>query len=264
MLALPLSKELQSVAHYYQAVCAWKQGDAEAARHIFDFAINQAPRQYQAQGLLTAGATCFSQGEYSAALAYYVAAARAAGDGDLAIFAASQKMAAVVQSLYGDHRQALDNLERLFPAVRAIARQHPGIYYDFLNSYAIELGEAGRLAEAQNVCALTLASPLATAYPECEQTRDELAAKRTAATPSTIAVPARAPDILAAPQAQVESAATPARARSTISFKLRRRGSLTRPLTIVPVRTILSFVSTQTSLDWLAESSLPRGPPARF
>src|SRR5581483_8197561 len=133
MLALPLSKELRSVAHYYQAICAWKQGHAEAALQIFSFAINEAPRQYQAQGLLTAGATCFSQGEYGAALPYYVAAARAASDGDLAVFAASQKMTAVFLCIHGDHREALDNLERLFPAVRAIAKQYPSVYYEFLN-----------------------------------------------------------------------------------------------------------------------------------
>src|SRR4051812_27743352 len=34
MLALPLSREQKSAAHYYQAICAWKQGDADNARRI--------------------------------------------------------------------------------------------------------------------------------------------------------------------------------------------------------------------------------------
>jgi tetratricopeptide (TPR) repeat protein len=261
MLALPLSKELKSVAQYYQAICAWKQGNADAAHQIFSYAIDKVSRQYQAQGLLTVGAIYFGQAEYETALPYYLAAARAAREGDLLIFVASQKMTAVVQSIYGDHQQALNNLERLFPAVRTIAKDYPGVYYEFLNSYAVELGEVGRIAEAQKVCETVLASPFVTANPQFAQTRDELAAKRTAATPSVIAVPA-VPEIASSAQAQVEPEPEPARARSTISLKFRRSYSLTRVLTTAPHSAVILSVSTLTILDRLAYSTLPRSPPA--
>lgn len=261
MLALPLSRELKSAAQYYQAIGSWKQGSVDEARQMLSYVIDEAS-SYQAQGLLTVGATYFGQGEFEAALPYYIAAARVAGDRDLQTFATAQKMTAVVRSIYGDHQQALADLERLFPIVRTVAKHHPACYYDFLNSYAIELGEAGRIVEAQNVCAITLASPFATAYPEITQTRDELAAKRTAATPSIIAVTAAVPEIIASSQAQIEPEPTPARARSTISLKLRRYGLLACALTIVPTGTILSLVSAHIILDQLADSTLPRGPPA--
>jgi hypothetical protein len=48
------------------------------------------------------------------------------------------------------------------------------MYYDCLNSYAVELGEAGRLYEARNVCDLVLASPFAFAYSEWQQTAEDL------------------------------------------------------------------------------------------
>jgi hypothetical protein len=229
---------------------------------MLSYVIDEAPPHYQAQGVLTVGATYFGQSEFEAALPHYFAAARIAREHDVQTFVTAQRMIAVVHSIYGDHQRALDDLERLFPIGRAIAKHYPTSYYDFLNSYALELGEVGRIAEAQNVCAITLASPFAAAYPEYIQTRDELAARRTAATPSIIAVPATAPEIVASSQAQIEPEPTPARARSTISFKLRRYGLLACVLPIVPAGTILSFVSAQIILDRLADSTLPRGPPA--
>jgi tetratricopeptide (TPR) repeat protein len=259
MLALPLSKELKSVAQYYQAICAWKQSQVDEARRLLGYVIDDASPQYQAQGLLTFGAIYIGQGEFETALPHYLEAAQIAGKRDLQTFATAQKMVAVVRSIYGDHQRALADLERLFPMVRAIGKHCPAFYYEFLNSYAVELGEVGRIAEAQNVCAITLASPFAAAYPEFAQTRDELGAKRTAATSSIIAVPA-VPEIISSSQAQVEP--EPARARSTISLKLRRSYSLTRVLAMAPDDAIIPFVSTRTILDRLAYSTLPRSPPA--
>jgi tetratricopeptide (TPR) repeat protein len=261
MLALPLSKDLKSIAQYYQAIGAWKQNKADEARRMLGYIIDEASPHFQAQGLLTVGATYFGQGEFEIAVPHYLAAARVAGECDLQTFATAQKMMAVVRGVYGDHQQALNDLERLFPIVRAIARHCPAFYYEFLNSYAVELGEVGRINEAQNVCAITLASPFAAAYPEFSQTRDELAARRTAATPSIIAVPAAMPEIVASSQAQVEPEPTPARARSIVSIKLRRYCLLARAFTIVPAGTIGNFVIAHTILDRLTESTLPRGPP---
>lgn len=223
--------------------------------------IEAASSIYQAQSLFSIGTIHHRQGQLEAALPHYLAAARVARERDLLTFAASQKMIAVIRSIYGDHQQALNDLERLFPLVRSIARHCSAFYYDFLNSYAVELGEAGRLEEARAACAFAVASPFAAAYPEFAQTRDELAARRTAATPSIIAVPATAPEIISSAQAQVEPEPEPARARSTISLKLRRSYSLTRVLTPTSNSAVISFVSMHLILDRLAESTLPRGPP---
>src|ERR1051325_4080194 len=50
----------------------------------------------------------------------------------------------------------------------------PKVYYDYLNSYTVELTEAGRLEEAQNICRVILASPYAFAYPEWRETEQDL------------------------------------------------------------------------------------------
>ena len=262
MLALPLSRELRSAAAYYQAISTWKRGEAEAAREQLGRVIGEASASYRAQGLLSIGATYFGQGRMEEALRHYLAAARAAAGSDLQTFVTAQKMAAVVRGIYDDHQQAVEALERLFPFVRAIAKRDPACYYDFLNSYAVELGEVGRLREAQEVCAVPLASPFAGAYPEFAQTREELAAKRTAATPSVIAVPAApAPAPVSAPQAQAAAEPAPARARLVIAFKFMRACSPAAALTTA-ADAVVSFVSARVLLDRLVESTLPRGPPA--
>jgi hypothetical protein len=262
MLALPLSKELKSVAQYYQALCFKRKGDFKSAHQLLKKVVDEALSPFHGQALLSIGATYFDSGDTESAAPFFLTAARVASEGNLQTFVTAQRMIAVVRSIYGDHQRALVDLERLFPISRAIAKNYPTCYYDFLNSYAIELGEVGRIAEAQNVCAVTLASPLAVAYPEYKQTRDELKAKRTAATPSVVAVPAL-PDIAAAaPQAQVES--KPARARSTISLKLRRYCSPAAVFTMAADVAIIPLASTPTILDQLAYSTLPRGPPALF
>jgi hypothetical protein len=47
----------------------------------------------------------------------------------------------------------------------------PHVYYDYMNSFAVELCEVGRLEEAKNVSLIVLASPFAPAYPEWRETR---------------------------------------------------------------------------------------------
>src|SRR2546423_3350537 len=257
MLALPLSKEQTAIAHYYHATCVWNRG----LNWKIDQIIEAVSPDYQAQGLFSIATILHRQGRIEAALPEYLAAARAAGQHDPLVFAASQKMVAVIRSIYGDHQQALNDLEQLFPLVRAIAKYCPAFYYDFLNSYAVELGETGRLEEGRAACAIVVASPFATAYPEFIQTHDELAAKRTAATPSINAVPA-APEIIPSADAATEAKPPPARARSTIFIKLRRVYSLARLLTRGSTAKH-AVVSACAILDQLAYSTLPRSPPAQ-
>lgn len=67
MLALPTSRDLKGIAHYYQAICAKRQGDFEGARELLERAVEEASPQYRAKALLTIGATHFDGGEVEAA-----------------------------------------------------------------------------------------------------------------------------------------------------------------------------------------------------
>jgi hypothetical protein len=261
MLCLPISDERKAIAHYYQAICTKLKGDIAGARNLLQLSLEKVTPQDQARVLLSLGATYFDNREIESSLPYYIEAARAAWDCDPATRVEALRGIAIIQSIHGDHQQALTGLESLFPHYQAIGKYHSTLYYDFLNSLAVELGEAGRIVEAQTISTRILASPFAATHPHWFETRDELAAKRTAATPSIIAIPAT-PEIISSAQAQVEPEPEPARARSTISLKLRRSYSLTRVLTTTPNNVVIPFVSTHTILDRLAHSILPRSPPA--
>jgi hypothetical protein len=78
---------------------------------------------------------------------------------------------AVHKSREGYHKQALADLESILPVIK-YAPAHT--YFDILNSYAVELGEAGRKYEARSIMRVVLASPLAVAYPMWRETAEDL------------------------------------------------------------------------------------------
>lgn len=188
MLALPISGDLEIVALHYQALCAKQEGKVESARKSFERIAEATSPQYRARSLQCLGATYFEQGELDSALPLYTAAGKAASRCDLSTSIESQRMIAVIRSIHGDHKRALADLESLFPMVHAIAKHYPTLYYDYLNSLAVELGAVGRLEEANSALSIALASPYALAYPEWSETRQDLEAKRAASTPAVAAV----------------------------------------------------------------------------
>ena len=214
MLALPISGRLKSVARFYQALCIWRQGDIDNARQSLEGVVEDASPQYRARALQVIGLTYQKRGEPDAALPFYVAAGSAAASCDLLTLAESQKMTAVVRSVHGDHKQALADLEKLFPLVRAIGKYYPATYYDFLNSLAVEFGEVGRVTEAEAALSISLASPFASAYPEWSETRQELEEKRTTATRSVVTIN-REPE--AEPLQQAQSQNKPHQSRLLLS-----------------------------------------------
>jgi hypothetical protein len=78
---------------------------------------------------------------------------------------------AVLKAQEGFHNSALKDLESLIPMIRYA---EPLVCYDVLNSYAAELCEAERKQEARHVCKLVLSSPFTHAYPEWQETAQEL------------------------------------------------------------------------------------------
>ncbi len=261
MLALPISRELKRVAQYYQARRAMLKGDTDSARKLLEGVVEEAIPLYRARALLTMGATYYERGEIDSTLPFYVAAGKAAIDCDLLTLAESQQMIAVIRSIHGDHQQALNDLQQLFPLVRVISRRYPSVYYQFLNSFAVELGETGRINEAQNVCQITLASPFAQAYPQWLETRDELEAKRTSATPSIVAVSAA---LEPAPSRRVQKTRD-FKPLCSLAFipPAGEKASVQISIAIV-VTAIAHFEIFASILDRVRHSIIPRGPPARL
>src|SRR5262249_28609506 len=114
-------------------------------------------------------------------------ALKAAKGNDLWALIHSHWALAINISTHGDHQRSLADHENLFPLVQAVAGRS-GTFYEFLNSWAIELGEVGKLNEANAVLNVALSSPFSPAYPNWRRTRDELETKRRRPRPSFIAV----------------------------------------------------------------------------
>lgn len=259
MLALPISTQLKGIAHYYQAICAKRKNDFDGALLWLESASEQAPQQYKGRVLLTAAAIYHARGEIDAALQFCVAAGKAATNCDLLTLVESHRDIAIIRSIQGDHKQALADLEQLFPIVRSISKRYPLLYYSLLNSLAVELGEVGRIEEAKAACSIALASPFAAAYPEIAQTRDELAAKRNSATPSIVAIN-RAPSSQIQPNRKAEPVRSLAISWLACAKFLFQRSafpvSATAPTGVIAV--------SQNLLERVRYSINPRSPPSRF
>jgi tetratricopeptide (TPR) repeat protein len=177
LLNLPLGEEYQSVGRYYQALCIYQRGASADARILLEQVAEALPIRFRARARLAISATYYESSDWQSFLMLSLEASRFAASSDWRdpqTFVQAQRNIAVLKSVDGDHRGALADLERLFPLARALGRLRPYLYYEHLNSLAVELMEAGRLEEARNASRIALASPFAGAYPEWLETGDEI------------------------------------------------------------------------------------------
>jgi len=191
LLRIP-SRQCEAVGRYYQALCVHRfgRGDVERAARLIESVAESAPAKYRARALISLGANSYRKGDNQSALARYREASRFVSISDArdpyAMFQ-EQRMFAVIGSDEGNHSGAVSLLENLLPLAHTMRSSQPHVYYDYLNSLAVELCEVGRLEEAKNVSRVVLASPYAGAYPEWRDTRDEIQLKGRRASRSTVA-----------------------------------------------------------------------------
>lgn len=189
LLGLPLPREYKSIASYYKAFCIKRRGQSDEARTIFERVVDEVPFGYKARTILGLGGVAFDRGDFKSAMPLYIEggrmALRAREFDPLAIFSA-QWAIAILKGIDGNHKGALADLEGMFPLARAANSSYPTLYYNLLNSFAVELLESGRIAEAQNVSRIVLASPYAGAYPEYRDTNTEIEMKGRCASRSIV------------------------------------------------------------------------------
>lgn len=180
LLHLPLAGEFKSIALYYQAFCIKRKGRFDEARTLFEQVAEQGPLRYRARAMIALGSIAFDSGDFKMALSLYAEGCSAATRSNVfdplsAVYA--QHTLALLKSVDGDHPRALTNLEALYPLARAVGSSYPPIYYNYLNSLAVEMIEVERIEEAQSISRIVLATPYASAYPEWRETRNDLALK---------------------------------------------------------------------------------------
>ena len=189
LLALPLPSQYESAARFFLALGLRRRGQHEVCKAVLERVAFEPEHMYSARALQSLGAVIQDFGDYELALQVYSEVGRAAEKGRLepaSIFA--QKNFATIHGLKGDHQRAVAELERLSPFVRAIGPIHPHVYYDYLNSLAVELANVGRLEEAARTSKIAISSPFSAAYPEWKETYNEIALKQRRASHSIVAV----------------------------------------------------------------------------
>jgi tetratricopeptide (TPR) repeat protein len=182
LINIPI-REYRLIAQYYLVWCEFRESICSYA--ILESVIEQT-QAYKSKALIWRGTLDVYNGHSDTALHFYAEALKA--DPTASDCITASRGIALVKALEGFHASALKDLERLLPLLR---HAEPMAYYEVINSYAVELMEAGRFEEARNASQIALASPLAGAYPEWRETRAEIELRGYRASRSTVAVKQR-------------------------------------------------------------------------
>jgi tetratricopeptide (TPR) repeat protein len=165
LIGFPI-KEYQLIGHYYIVWCDGRESKYNTK--LLEGIIEQTTA-YKTKAMLSLAAFEGYQGRIEASIYFYTKALKTSPSvSDYIILIRS---IAALKSVEGFHELALRDLENLLPIIK---HSEPLVYYDFLNSYAVELGEAGRKDEARNIIKHVVASPFAFVYPEWQETAQEL------------------------------------------------------------------------------------------
>ncbi|HVG22386.1 MAG TPA: hypothetical protein VNI02_25330 [Blastocatellia bacterium] len=161
LINLPI-REYQLIGQYYLAWCDCRESKFNNV--VLETVIEQT-RTYTTKALLSRAAIEGYQGKTEPELYFYNEALKTSST--ISDYVEASRCIAIVKSKEGFHTSALKDLENLVPIIKHAV---PLVHYDFLNSYSVELGEAGRAYEARNASSLVLASPFIHAYPEWQET----------------------------------------------------------------------------------------------
>jgi hypothetical protein len=159
-------KEYQLIAQYYLVWCECRESrlNVDALKSIVD-----QSRTYKAKAFLSLAGFAELRGDFELELFYLKETLKA--EPGISDYIQAVRATAIVKAIEGFHASSLRDMETLVPLIR---HAEPLAYYDFLNSYAVELGESGRKDEARNIIKHVVASPFAFAYPEWQETAQEL------------------------------------------------------------------------------------------
>jgi hypothetical protein len=252
------------IGTYYYALAINRKGNRDEAEGLLETIADDAPMSYRARAIQTLGGNQHDKGQLNEALRFQLEALRMASDRnatDLQTTLLARWEISIIKSLEGDHKGALSDLKSLNPLVCLAAKQKPFFFYAFQVDLAIDLGDLGRLAEAEAALDVALASPYASAYPNWAETRQELAAKRTSATPSVVAI-SRKREASPSPQGE------PQRHRATspiLAFNWLASGTHAFQIASISIpATATSALNATSTLDRVLVCIGPRAPPARF
>lgn len=155
-------REYQLAAEYHLVLCKCREREYQS--EVLE-QIAERSQGLKAKALVSRGAIEFYQDNFEGALYFYTEALKPAST--ISDFIKASTGIATVKSTEGYHASAIRDLEGLIPL---LTYADPLTYFQMVNSYAVELLEAGRLAEAQGVALIAASSPLGPFRPEWGET----------------------------------------------------------------------------------------------
>lgn len=164
LLQVPI-KEYQLIARYYLVWCDCRELKLNTG--VLETVIEHS-QSYKAKGLVARAAHEALRGNIDPMIYFYTEALKASPN--ISEYVDIVKSISAVKSVEGFHESALKDLESVLPVIKHV---EPFVYFDFLNSYAVELIENGRCEEASNVSNIVVASSFAPYYPEWQETNSE-------------------------------------------------------------------------------------------
>ncbi|MFL6214823.1 MAG: hypothetical protein ACJ74J_13145 [Blastocatellia bacterium] len=193
---LELTKRYKFIGTYYRglATLAPGRGDLIYEQRLLEQVSEFAPAQYRARAALSLGAIEGVRGNITVELQHYAQALQIE-QADYHTRIEASRAIALIRSVEGDHRRAVEQLEALHPLARYVSRITPRLYFDLLNSLAVEYAACGRIEEAEAAIRPVILSPLAQSIEEYKQTAAEIAELQ----------PSKAMVAVALPQAETES-----------------------------------------------------------
>jgi hypothetical protein len=158
------------VGSYYEGVSLCQTNQFDEAKKRLERVYEHGPTKYRAKALLSLSAVEQRSGNLVEAMRLRLQASRL---DVLSVVVEAQLGIAAILGMQDDHRQAVKHLESFLPLARMLGKDAP-LYYDYLNSFAVELDDTGRTEEARNVINLVLSTPYVKHYSNWIDTGKEI------------------------------------------------------------------------------------------
>lgn len=248
--------EAKHLRDYYSALAMKRRGRTDEARILLEKVADSSIPLYRSRAIQTLGVIEHEQGNLDEAERLYLQAICSSHKQDLITRLSACETLNVIKSSRGDHKGALNDLQSLWPAFKVVSGQHPYSFYLYHADLAYELAQVGRISEAEASIAVALNSPFAAAYPEWSETRNEIAAKRQAASHSQVA-------IQHAPRPR-PSQLSPRKLKKAGALGLppHKRDHFQEALRISAAKVISPFCIPSLIIRRVRKQSRPRSPPA--
>lgn len=168
-----LSHANAEAVEYFEAFLGSLNHESNAALR-FESLASSGSRKIRSSALHALGSRSFTTGDLSSALKLYGESLQILPMDDVLRRLRIQKNIAACYAVDGDHKSALRLLESILPAATLVRDILPVQYLDFLNSFAFELGLAGRFDEAYRAARIVVSSVEPAKFPEWHETPQEL------------------------------------------------------------------------------------------